>query len=144
MDLIVLESCTSAQAPLSLDLHVGVRVGIAASPLGWALLAALPELERQYLLENVERRMPREWPRLRRRFSEAMVQVREQGFCSSLGEWDHDLGIVATSLLIPGYSPLVLACVGSSGQMTRARVERHLGPRLLGMAAVIQQAGLLA
>lgn len=139
LDLIVLESCSSAQALLSLNLHVGVRVGIAASPLGWALLAALPELERQYLLENVERRMPREWPRLRRRYSEARVQVQERGFCSSLGEWDQELGIIAAPLLIEGYSPLVVACVGSSAQMTRARVERDLGPRLLGMAAAIQQ-----
>jgi DNA-binding IclR family transcriptional regulator len=139
LDLIVLESCRSAQALLSLNLHVGVRVGIAASPLGWALLAALPELERQYLLDNVERRMPREWPRLRRRFSEALVQVQEMGFCSSLGEWDQDLGIIATPLLIQGYSPLVVACVGASAQMTRARVRRELGPRLLGMATAIQQ-----
>ena len=142
LDLIVLESCSGAQASLSLNLHVGIRVGIAASPLGWALLAALPELERQYLLDNVERRMPREWPRLRRRANQAIVQVQEFGYCSSLGEWDQELGIVATPLLIPGHSPLVMACVGSSLQMTRARVERDLGPKLLSMAAKIQEAGL--
>jgi len=142
LDLIVLESCSSAQAPLLLNLHVGVRVGIASSPLGWALLAALPELERHYLLEHVERRTPRDWPRLRRRSSEAIVQVQQLGFCTSLGEWDHDLGIVAAPLLIPGHSPLVMACVGSSSQMTRARVERDLGPRLLAMASAIQQTGV--
>lgn len=142
LDLIVLESCSSAQAPLSLNLHVGVRVGIASSPPGWALLAALPELERHYLLEHVERRMPREWPRLRRRSSEAILQVQELGFCTSLGEWDHELGIVAAPLLVPDHAPLVLACVGSSAQMTRARVQRELGPRLLGLAAEIQQEGV--
>jgi DNA-binding IclR family transcriptional regulator len=144
LDLIVLESCSSPQAPLFLNLHVGVRVGIASSPLGWALLAALPELERHYLLENVERRTPREWPQVRRRANEAIVQVQQLGFCTSLGEWAHDLGIVAAPLLIPGHSPLVVACVGSSSQMTRARVERELGPRLLGMASAIQQEGVLA
>lgn len=142
LDLIVVESCSSAQAPLSLNLHVGVRVGIASSPPGWALLAALPELERHYLLEHVERRMPREWPRLRRRSSEAIVQVQELGFCTSLGEWEQDLGIVAAPLLVPNHPVLVLACVGSSSQMTRARVERELGPRLLGLAAAIQQEGV--
>lgn len=142
LDLIVLESCTSPESPLSLNLHVGVRVGIASSPMGWALLAALPELERYYLLENVARLMPREWPRLRRRSSEAIAQVYEMGFCTSLGEWDHDLGIVAAPLLIEGHAPLVLACVGSSSQMTRARIVRDLGPRLLAMATTIQQAGV--
>jgi DNA-binding IclR family transcriptional regulator len=139
LDLIVLESCRSAESPLALNLQVGVRVGIASSPMGWALLAALPELERYYLLENVERRMPREWPRLRRRSSEGIAQVHRMGFCSSLGEWDPEMGIVAAPLLVEGHAPLVLACVGSSSQMTRARVEREIGPRLLGMVSSIQQ-----
>ena len=137
LDLIVTETCSSPQSPLALNLHVGVRVGIASSPMGWALLAALPELERFYLLESVERRMPREWPRLRRRSSQAIAQVFEKGFCTSLGEWDHELGIIAAPLLIEGHAPLVVACVGSSSQMTRPRVERELGPRLLAMANAI-------
>lgn len=142
LDLIVLESCSSRACPLPLNLHAGVRVGIASSPMGWALLAALPDLERYYLMENVERRMPREWPRLRRRYSQAISQVLEMGYCTSLGEWDRDLGIVASPLLIEDHEPLVLACVGSSSQMTRLRVERDLGPRLLAMADAIRQAGI--
>lgn len=144
LDLIILEKCSSAAAQIPLDLHVGARMGIAASPMGWALLAALPELERYYLLGNVERRTPREWPRLRRRSSEAMSQVYKLGFCTSLGEWDHDLGIIAAPLMIPGHAPLVLACVGSSVQMTRARVERELGPRLVGMATELQEQAEIA
>jgi DNA-binding IclR family transcriptional regulator len=140
LDVMLLGSCSSSKAPLSLNLHAGVRVGLAASPLGWALLAALPQPERQYLLEHLERRMPREWPRLRRRTCEAIVQVNQLGFCTSLGEWDHDLGIVAAPLAMPGQSPLVVSCIGSSAQTTRARVERELGPRLLALAAGIQAA----
>ena len=138
LDLIVLESCTGAGAPLALNLHAGVRVGIASSPMGWALLAALPELERYYLMENVERRMPREWPRLRRRSSEAIAQVHQLGFCTSLGEWDAELGIVAAPLVVEDHAPMVMACVGSSAQMTRARVEREVGPRLLAAVSTVQ------
>lgn len=140
LDLIVLESCNSAQAPMSLNLHIGARLGLASSPMGWALLAALPELERFYLMENVERRMPREWPRLRRRSGEAIAQVYERGYCSSLGERDQDLAIVAAPVLVEGHAPLVLACVGRSSQLTRQRIERELGPRLLATVAEIQQA----
>jgi len=139
LDMIVLETCHSAESSLALNLHVGVRVGIASSPMGWALLAALPELERYYLLENVERRTLREWPRVRRRTSEAIAQVLNVGFCTSLGEWDRDMGIVAAPLMIEDHAPLVLACVGSSQQMTRARVEREIGPQLLAMVSSIQQ-----
>lgn len=139
LDLIVLESRGSAQAPLLRSLHVGARVGIASSPMGWALLAALPELERFYLMENVERRMPREWLRLRRRCHEGVAQVHERGFCTSLGERDQDLGIVAVPLLIEDHAPLVLACAGSGAQMTRARAEREVGPRLRAMASEIRR-----
>lgn len=139
LDLIVLESSSPDDASLTLSLHVGSRVGIASSPMGWALLAALPELERYYLMDNVERRMLREWPRLRRRSSEAIAQVFASGFCTSLGEWDPDLGIVAVPVLIEGHTPLVLACVGASSRLTRPRVERELGPQLLAASEKIQQ-----
>lgn len=139
LDMIVLESCRSAQSTLELDLHAGVRLGITSSPMGWALLAALPELERYYLLENVERRAPRHWPQMRRRTSEGLAQVHRVGFCSSLGEWDSEIGIVAAPLLVEGHAPMVLACVGSSQQMTRARVDREIGPQMLAMVAGIQQ-----
>jgi DNA-binding IclR family transcriptional regulator len=143
LDMIVLESCTSAQAPISLNLHVGARFGLGSSPMGWALLAALPGVERYYLLGNVERKMQREWPRLRRRCAEAIAQVHDTGFCTSLGEWARELGIVAVPLMIDGHAPLVLGCVGSSAQMTRARIERELGPRLVGIATALQQEGVV-
>jgi DNA-binding IclR family transcriptional regulator len=139
LDMIVLESYRSVESVLALNLHVGIRLGIASSPMGWALLAALPELERYYLLENVERRTPREWPRLRRRISEAISQVRSVGFCSSLGEWDREIGIVAAPLLVEEHAPLVVACIGSGQKMTRARVEREIGPLMLAMVSSIQQ-----
>ena len=56
LDVIVLETCASKPASLDLKLHAGTRLRIASSPMGWALLAALPELERFYLLGNVERK----------------------------------------------------------------------------------------
>lgn len=141
LDLIVMESCSGTREPLSLNLHVGARVGIASSPMGWALLGVLPELERCYLMENVERRMPREWPRQRQRVGEAIAQVYELGYCMSIGEWDPGLAIVARPILVEGHVPLVLACVGSSAQITRARVHRELGPRLRAAATAIQQRG---
>jgi len=137
LDMIVLETCRALESTLAFNLHVGARLSIASSPAGWALLAALPELERYYLLENVERRMPREWPRLRRRALEAIAQVRWTGFCTSLGEWDSEIGTVAAPLLVEEHAPQVITCIGANHQMTKARVEREVGPQLLAMIAAI-------
>lgn len=139
LDLVVLESRRGQETPPTMGLPVGMRVGIALSPMGWSLLAALPELERHYLLANVEQRAPRDWPRLRRRVSEGMLQVQDKGYCTAIGEWDPDIGIVAAPLVVQGQSPLVLACVGASARMSRARIERELAPRMLAMARGIQR-----
>lgn len=138
LDLIVLDSYDSLRCSLLLRLDVGVRVGLAASPMGWALLAGLPDLERHYLMESMERKVPREWGLHRRRMGEAIAQVREKGWCSSAAVSGEELTVVATPLQVADQSPLVLACVGSSADMSRARVEREIGPRLAGMAVSIQ------
>ncbi|WP_321877000.1 IclR family transcriptional regulator [Paraburkholderia bannensis] len=138
LDLVVLECRRSVASPFMLPLHVGMRVGIALSPMGWSLLAALPELERSYLLENVERRTPRDWARLRRRVLEGIAQVGETGYCTAIGEWEPELGILAASVLLEGNAPFVLVCIGASRVMSRARVARELGPRLLAMAHELQ------
>lgn len=139
LDLMVLESRRGQDMPAAMGLPVGMRIGMALSPMGWSLLAALPELERHYLLENVEQRVPRDWSRLRRRVGEGMAQVHDKGYCTAIGEWDPDIGIVAAPLVVEGQSPFVLACVGASARLSRARIERELGPRLLAMARAIQR-----
>lgn len=138
LDVIVLGTWSRPDSQSTRHLEVGVRLGIASSPIGWALLAALPEAERLYLMQHVERRPPREWGSLRRRSGEAIAEIRQKGFCSSLGGWHEDRGIVATPLTPADRAPLVLACVVPSSQLTRARVERVLGPGLRGMARALQ------
>lgn len=141
LDVVVVESCTYAQSAVSLDLYVGARMGIASSPMGWAMLAALPELERYYLMGNVERRMPREWPRMRRGFGEAISQVYEHGYCMALGEWGSEIATIAAPIVLEGQAPFVLSCIGSSTQMSRTRIVRELGPKVLAMVASIKRAG---
>lgn len=139
LNLVVVETYSSKAAGIPLELAVGARLDLASTPMGWALLAALPEVERYYLLGNIERRPPRDWPRLRRRSSEAISQLAKVGYCTSLGEWDSELSVIATPLLVDGYAPLVLSCIGPASQLSRARVERELGPKLAGAAAAIAE-----
>ncbi|MGE4242813.1 IclR family transcriptional regulator [Ramlibacter sp.] len=140
LELVVLESCNGGAQDLRIPLHVGTRVAIGSSPVGWTLLAALPELERYYLMENIERRLPREWPRLRRRIGEAIAQVYESGWLTAAADWDERLGVAAAPVLVAGHAPFVLACVGTSEEISRTRVQRELGPRLLAAADEIAQA----
>ncbi|MGY2488654.1 IclR family transcriptional regulator [Cupriavidus sp. CP313] len=139
LDVIVLDSRVGSQAVLDLRLTPGTRLHIASSLMGSALLAAIPELERCYLQGNVERKAGREWPALRRRMAEKISQVHQLGFCMSLGEWEPELASVAVPVCVPDQPPLVLACIGRSARMARARVERELGPRLVATAQLLQE-----
>ena len=139
LSMIVLESCASALASNALPPHVGARVCLGSSPIGWALLAALPAADRHDLLDEVQRRMHRErWPPPRSS-CEAIAHAQERGYCTALGEGSGELEFVATPLSIAGHPPLVLACSGSTSQLTRARVDRNLGPRLVAMAMDLRQ-----
>lgn len=144
--LVVMEICMSKSRQVNKHgyssrptISVGTRLPIAESPLGWALLASLPELERSYLVSNIERRSSRDWARMRRRFIEATLQLRDKGYCSSLGEWDPDIGIVAAPLMITGSSPLVVACLGIGSHMTNARIDRELGRKLLSLTNKLEE-----
>lgn len=137
LDLIVLDHCESPHRPLSLSLDLGVRLGIATSPVGWTLLAVLPDIERQYLMESLEHRATRDWVQQRRRANEAIAQVRERGWCSASPTRDESLTVVATPLKVTAQSPMVLACVGESKTLGRARIDREVGPRLAALAAGI-------
>ena len=134
LDMVVVETSRGADAAFGIDLRFGVRMGVASSASGWALLASLPQPERSYLLDSVERRAPRDWRRLRNRSFEAIQQVNELGFCAAAAE---AVSSVAAPLFVDAQGPLVLACHGISSRMSRTRMERELGPRLLAMTRTI-------
>ena len=141
LEVVVIESCHGDAASLRLNLGTGTRLALANSPIGWALLAGLPDVERFYLLDHIERRFPREWSYLRRRFGEAFSQVQQRGFCMALGEPAPEFCILAAPLMLVGETPMVLACIGASAGISKARVERELGPRLVAAAQRLQDLG---
>jgi DNA-binding IclR family transcriptional regulator len=140
LDLVVLESCSPPPMTAPPNLHVGARLSLASSPMGWALLASLPEAERELLIGSLERRVSREEPRLRRRVAEAIAQVHDRGFCVAAVD-AAGVSVIAAPIDIPGQPPRVLGCIGSPAQLGRARIDRELGPSLLATVLLLRQAG---
>lgn len=62
LELMIVECVTSPSASLPALMRVGGRFDLGGTPMGWALLAGLPEVERYYLLERVERHGGKHWP----------------------------------------------------------------------------------
>lgn len=140
LNVVLLEAHVNRRALLELWLSPGMHVPIAYSMMGWALLAALPEDERHYLLTQVELHAGDAWPAIiRRRMCEKIVQVHEFGFCMLDGEWEPELTCVAAPVTPPGHPPLVQCCDGRTARVAQASVERELGSRLVACAHVLQE-----
>ncbi len=139
LDVVVLEASAARTVPFDLRLRPGMRQCIGASAMGWALLTAVPEAERSYLQENMERRSACHWPALRRAMAEGVSQFSATGFCVARGEWRRELVSVAVPVRAPDRPPLALACIGQAAQVGRTRIANEIGPRLVNAALALQE-----
>src|ERR1700693_299690 len=64
LNLIYVEHCRS-KAAVMLRLDLGSRIPLATTAMGRALIAALPERERDWLLSHIARREGERWPQIR-------------------------------------------------------------------------------
>ncbi|MCO7515417.1 helix-turn-helix domain-containing protein [Pseudomonas guariconensis] len=139
LDLVALESCTGTGSFRRSGFNVGTRISIASNHMGHTLLASLPALERAYLLDNIARRMPDDWSGVESCLSEASRQLRTVGFCYSLSKLEQDLGVISVPMPLAERGLFVLACLGSLGNMSKARILRELGPQLVALADHFKQ-----
>ena len=140
LHVVALESCMGDGSFRRKGLAVGTRVGIASSRMGYTLLASLPPLERTYLLENLARRMPRDWKGPEPRLSDAVRQIQSTGFYFTPSRLQKDLGTLAVPMSLHESGMFVIACIGSLSSMHKTRITRELGPELVKLASRIRQA----
>ena len=112
--------------------QIGSYLPLAASSVGRACLAAMPENEREFLLEHIREREPDTWPAIRKGLDRAFRDYTDYGYCLSIGEWHRDVNSVAVPLVHPQYGLLAFNCGGPSFQLTR-ELEDDIGPRLINM-----------
>lgn len=140
LNLIYVEHCRS-KAAVMLRLDMGSRVPIATTAMGRALLASLPERERDWLLGHIARREGPRWPRIRAGIERATRDVASRGFAISVGDWQPDVSAVGVPL-IPNDGSGVFAfnCGGPGFQFGRERLEMDIGPRLVNMVRNVEAA----
>jgi DNA-binding IclR family transcriptional regulator len=140
LDMIYIEYCR-ANSAVTLRLELGSRVPIATTAIGRALLVALPEGERNHLMEFIANRHPSRWPRIRAGIEEALEDYRTHGFTLSLGDWQPDVYSVGVPLIPPdGSSILAVNCGGPSFLLDRAKLVEDLGPRLVNLVRNVEAA----
>lgn len=121
------------QGNMTMRRQIGSYLPLAVSSVGRACLAAMPENEREFLLDRIRERDPEHWPVIRKGLDRAFRDFDDYGYCLSIGEWHRDVNSVAVPLVHPQYGLLAFNCGGPSFQLTRQKLEDDIGPRLINM-----------
>jgi DNA-binding IclR family transcriptional regulator len=135
LDMIHVETCHSNSTMLTLRVDSGSRARMATTAFGRALLAALPEDEREAVLAQMSRHYGEQWPKRKREIDQAIRDVRRHGFCIVMGLWQPDINAVAVPLVLPDRAEVLsIGCAGSARYLPRRRLETEVGPRLVELA----------
>lgn len=129
---------------LGLGLDIGDRIPIAVTAIGRAYLAAIPEAERERLMDRLKPEYKDNWPQVRAGIERAVRDLSERGFCLSIGEWQREINAVGVPVRTH-HPPSVLGfnIGGLASTLPQHRLEEDLGPRLVEMARTVGE-GLVA
>lgn len=125
----------SAPTMLRLNFHVGSALHIERSALGAAYIAALPDVERQKLLQELQQARPDSWSAHRRYLDEAIDLYRKRGYVLNLRRYDPDVNALGVAIVSPnGRHVMAMNCGGASSVMTRAKLEAPIAQAMQELA----------
>lgn len=140
LNLIYVEHCRGKDGVM-LRLDLGSRVPLATTAMGRALLAALPDKEREYLMSHIARKEGERWPKVRAGIERAIKDLATKGYTLSVGEWEPDITGVGVPLVLPDSSDVfAFNCGAPAFQLSRERAENDIGPRLVNVVRNIEAA----
>lgn len=126
---------------LIVNLHVGSRLPMANSSLGWAYLAGLPAEQREKRLAALAQASGKQWETLRPMIDRALAQCARHGYLVNAGYYHPDINAVAVPVVSPdGQQVMALNCGGPASSHPMAQLEKDVAPRLLELARLIRAA----
>jgi DNA-binding IclR family transcriptional regulator len=123
-------------AAVTLSLDSGARIQLANSAMGRAYLTAVPEDERNDIMERVRQLADaNRWPELQRGVSKALRDIRELGVCCSFGDWQKDVNAIAVPVRPGGgLPPMAISCGAPAYMVSKEFLLERVRPRLIALA----------
>ncbi|QIB52567.1 IclR family transcriptional regulator [Pseudomonas sp. OIL-1] len=128
------------KANMSTRRHIGTYLPICLTSVGRATLAAMPEAERDYMMDHLRGTMGEQWPSTRRSLERSFRDYADFGYCLSIGEWHRDINAVAVPMLHAEHGLLAFNCGGPGFHLPQDKLEDDIGPRLVNMVSNIGSA----
>lgn len=113
--------------------QVGTHLPIHLSSMGRACLAAMPDDERDFLMNAIRNKHLHEWDTIKTDLEKAFKDYQEFGYCFSIGDWHKDVNSVAVPFVHEQHGLLVFNCGGPSFLLNKEKIETDIAPRLLHM-----------
>jgi DNA-binding IclR family transcriptional regulator len=138
LSMIYLERC-QGESILLMNLHIGSRIPIYNSAIGWAYLAGLGAEDRATLLEELRRAAGKTWPVHKARVEDALSHYEKHGFIINCGIQHPDVSAVAIPVGANADTPLLsLNCGGARSVLTEDILLKEVGPALVELGHLLE------
>lgn len=132
LSMVYVETVRS-NAPIALQRGVGARLTLATTSMGRAYLAALPESERNFLMDQIRLRDEENWPWIKSGIEQGFRDYADHGFCISMGDWEREIVAVGVPFQNADGTLMAFNCGGPAFVLTREKLENEIGPRLVSL-----------
>lgn len=139
LDMVLIESVRPRTSMLSMNLDVGSRVPLPNSALGRAYLGAVPQIQREALIESLRLARGTEWTVQSTALRLALMDMQDRGHCVSMSEFYPDINSAAVPVRARDGEVLALNCGGPAYAFPESRLHEQIGPQLVITARQISE-----
>lgn len=132
MAMVCDEVCHPEHSIVSLRVHRGSRLTLPFSAAGRAYLGSLKPEDRERLCEEIARRFPADWGKVRDGIKQAAAEVAERGFCITMESLERGVNGAGVAINLPNASRrYVLGCAAPAYHFPREHLEKVIGPAMM-------------
>lgn len=136
--MVYIDAC-EGEGLVSLRLFAGSRIPIMTTAMGRAYLAGLSASEREALFAELKPRYGADWQGLVKAAEKAVAEVKDYGFCVSIGEWRKDINGVAAPIHTVGDGRVHAINLGGPAYLVPEKALRSkLGQRIAEVARKVE------
>ncbi|MFG6535182.1 IclR family transcriptional regulator [Sulfitobacter sp. 1A15333] len=139
LDALEVVVCHSKSTLMTLKLDVGSRLPLAGTATGTALLAHLPEKERDVIYHRLRERHGRNWERLLQRINDGFNEIEDRGFVTAYRSWATDINGVSVPIRSLNGAPTYALACGAPAALLPPEKQHLLGYKLLEIKRGIER-----
>jgi DNA-binding IclR family transcriptional regulator len=144
VDCVYVQLWRGAGQTIILSSGVGMRLPLARSAMGMALLAAMPEAERRAVFAAMQAGAGSGGAALRRWRARCAREIAAAGFCVGVGPWRKEINAVAAPLPAFDGSIYAVNISGPAFLLGEARLREETGPLLAAAIEELRRLGIVA